>query len=122
KAWSYYEDGAPKVTEAVIAEGLGKCKTWIGESIALQRELVEKAGVAPALVWESQLDYDDAIADAVAEAGRDQIAEANTIADKGDRNAANDAAKAAIVEALCAEGKPFAGQEKQVKNAIRALT
>ncbi len=122
KAWSYYEDGAPKVTEAVIADGLDKCKTWIGESIELQRELVEKAGVGPALVWESQLDYDDDIADAVAKAGRTQIAEANTIADKGDRNAANDAAKAAVVSELCAEGAAFAGREKQVKNAIRAQT
>ena len=37
KAWDYYEAGAPKVTEAVIAEGLEACKTWIRESIALQQ-------------------------------------------------------------------------------------
>ncbi|HEV7887737.1 MAG TPA: polyribonucleotide nucleotidyltransferase, partial [Acidimicrobiales bacterium] len=45
KAWEYYEAGAPKVTEAVVAEGLEACKQWIAESIALQLELVEKAGV-----------------------------------------------------------------------------
>src|SRR3954467_562294 len=43
-AWDYYQAGAPKVTESVIAEGLEQCKTWIKESIALQRELVAKAG------------------------------------------------------------------------------
>jgi polyribonucleotide nucleotidyltransferase len=40
RSWSYYEDGAPKVTEEVLAEGLESAKTWIRESINLQRELV----------------------------------------------------------------------------------
>src|SRR3954452_2977793 len=43
KAWDYYEDGAPKVTEEVIAQGLEEAKTWIRESIELQRQLVQKA-------------------------------------------------------------------------------
>ena len=37
KSWEYYEDGAPKVTEEVLAEGLEAAKTWIRESINLQR-------------------------------------------------------------------------------------
>src|SRR5438270_6825350 len=41
-AWTYYEDGAPKVTEEVIAQGLEESKTWIRESIELQRELIER--------------------------------------------------------------------------------
>src|SRR6478736_2760051 len=41
RAYSYYENGAPKVTEEVIAQGLEECKTWIRESIDLQRQLVE---------------------------------------------------------------------------------
>src|SRR5216110_2536748 len=44
-AWKFYEDGAPKVTEEAIAQGLQEAKTWIRESIELQRQLVEKAGV-----------------------------------------------------------------------------
>src|SRR5437762_12031033 len=44
-AWRLYEEGAPKVTEEVIAQGLEESKTWIRESIQLQRELIEKAGV-----------------------------------------------------------------------------
>ena len=41
KSWSYYEEGAPKVTEAVLAAGLEASKQWIRGSINLQRELVE---------------------------------------------------------------------------------
>ena len=39
-AWQYYEAGAPKVTEEVIAEGLEAATKWIRESIELQRQLV----------------------------------------------------------------------------------
>ena len=42
KRLELYEAGAPKVTEEVIAEGLEAAKTWIRESIELQRELVEQ--------------------------------------------------------------------------------
>jgi polyribonucleotide nucleotidyltransferase len=65
KAWTYYENGAPKVTEEVIAGGLDACKVWIGESLALQNELVAKVGRKPALVWENQIDYSDEIEAAV---------------------------------------------------------
>ncbi|MGZ6792071.1 MAG: polyribonucleotide nucleotidyltransferase, partial [Mycobacteriales bacterium] len=37
--WELYEQGAPKVTEDVIAEGLEASKQWIGASIDLQLEL-----------------------------------------------------------------------------------
>ena len=39
-AWRFYEDGAPKVTEEVIAQGLEAAKTWIRESI----DAPERAG------------------------------------------------------------------------------
>src|SRR5438128_11615391 len=44
KAYSYYEDGAPKVSEEVIAGGLEAAKTWIKDSVALQLDLVKEAG------------------------------------------------------------------------------
>ena len=104
KAWSYYEAGAPKVTEEVIAGGLEACKVWIREAIDLQNELVGKAGVREALVWESQLDYGDDVAGCPRASTRDRLAEANTIADKTERNAANDALKAEILGALTGDG------------------
>src|SRR6202161_1327632 len=41
KSWSYYDEGAPKVTEEVLASGLEAAKTWIREAINLPRDLVE---------------------------------------------------------------------------------
>jgi len=122
KAWTYYENGAPKVTEEVIAGGLEACKTWIGESIALQNELVAKVGRKPALVWESQIDFSDEIAAAVADAAGSRLAEANIITDKTERNAANDAIKADVVAALTGEGSPFQGQSRAVKAAFKEAT
>ncbi len=122
KAWDIYEAGAPKVTEEVIAGGLLAAKTWIGESIELQRELVDAVGTRAPLAWEPQTDTNEEIAAAVAELAEGKLAEANTIADKAERNAANDAVKAEVLEALTAEGKPFAGAQREVKNAIKALT
>ncbi|CAN5169756.1 polyribonucleotide nucleotidyltransferase [soil metagenome] len=122
KAWSYYEAGAPKVTESVIAGGLEVCKTPIADSIALQRELVAKAGVRAPLVWESQLDYSDEVRDAVAEAAEAKLVEATAIADKTERNAANDANKAELIEALTGDGATFEGQTSAVKAALKDLT
>ncbi|MBA3281091.1 MAG: polyribonucleotide nucleotidyltransferase, partial [Acidimicrobiia bacterium] len=122
KAWDYYTDGAPKVTESVIAGGIEASKTWISESIALQRQLVSEAGVHAPLTWESQLDYSDEIKAAVATAAEAQLAEANKITDKTERNAANDAIKADVVPALVGDGAPFEGQTRGVKAAFKDLT
>jgi polyribonucleotide nucleotidyltransferase len=119
KAWELYQSGTPHVTEQVIAEGLEQAKTWIRESIDLQRELVEKAGVHPPLPYTPQLDYQPDVYARVEEVGAARLAEASTIADKAARNDATDAATAAIREELAAE---FSGREAEVKAAIRSLT
>ena len=117
-AFAYYDAGAPKVTESVVAEGLEASKQWIRESIELQRELVAKVGVKPPLPFQSATDYGDDVFEAVSKFA-DKVAQANTIADKSERNAANDAVKAEILDAI---GEQFAGREKEVKEAIRSLT
>ncbi|MBW8826716.1 MAG: polyribonucleotide nucleotidyltransferase [Acidobacteria bacterium] len=119
RSFEYYDAGAPKVTEAVVAGGLDAAKTWIRESIELQLELVAKAGVKEALPFESATDYGDDVAAKVAELGAAAVAAANTIADKTERNAANDAAKKQIIAGM---GDTFAGREKEISNAIRSLT
>ncbi len=59
-AWDYYEAGAPKVTEEVIAGGLEAAKQWIRESIELQRELVKSAGGKKEIIpFELFVDYAD---------------------------------------------------------------
>ncbi|HEX4979058.1 MAG TPA: polyribonucleotide nucleotidyltransferase [Acidimicrobiales bacterium] len=117
-SWSYYEAGAPKVTEDVLAQGLEEAKTWIRESIALQRELVAKVGTRDPLPFTSATDYGDDVFARVSEVGTSALSEASKIADKTARNAATDAATASIVEQLAGE---FEGREREVSSAIRAL-
>ena len=126
KSFYYYQDGAPKVDEAVLADGLEACKVWIKESIALQRQLVASViatnGPIEPLEFEAVVDYTPEVFAAVEGVVTGDIAQAITIADKHDRNDATDAASAKAIEALCGEGAEFEGQEKAVKEAVRSLT
>ncbi|MGE0880110.1 MAG: polyribonucleotide nucleotidyltransferase, partial [Acidimicrobiia bacterium] len=119
KAWSYYEDGAPKVTEAVIAEGLESAKTWIKESIALQRQLVEAAGTRAPLAYNPVVDYEDDIQMWVERLGSDAIDAATRISAKAERNAALDQATKDISSELSTR---FDGRDKEISEAIRSLT
>jgi polyribonucleotide nucleotidyltransferase len=117
-AWSFYEEGAPKVTEEVIAAGLEAAKGPIKESIDLQKELVAKFGAKDPIPFETQVDYSDEIWNRVVEVGTGPVTEASTIVSKAERNAATDEASAAIIAELGAE---FEGAEKQIKAAVRSL-
>ena len=126
KSFDYYASGAPKVNESVIADGLEASKTWIKESIAMQRRLVAsviatKGPIAP-LEYTPVLDYTPEVFAAVERVATPKLAHAVTIALKADRNAATDAAADETVRELCGEGGQFAGQEKAVKEAVRSLT
>src|SRR5205085_3490684 len=91
-AWRLYEEGAPKVTEEVIAQGLEEAKTWIRESIDLQNQLVQKAGVHEPIPFDPQVDHGEDVFERVAAVGTDRLAHAQTIADKHERNEATDEA------------------------------
>ena len=69
--------------------------------------------------FESGTDYGDDVFKAVEKAGKKSLAEAHQIVDKTERNAADKAAVAAIVESL---GDTFEGREREVKSAIKSLT
>jgi polyribonucleotide nucleotidyltransferase len=118
-AWEAYEAGAPKVTEDVVAAGLEAAKTWIRESIDLQRRLIEQAGTREPLHWDPVLDYTDEILDRVAEVGGDRLAEASSISQKAERNAAIDEAAAAVHSEI---GREFPDADKQIASAVRAMT
>ena len=62
-SFRYYAAGAPKVTEEVLAEGLEVSKRWIRESVALQRELVAKAGSPEPIKIETFAEYGDDVYD-----------------------------------------------------------
>jgi polyribonucleotide nucleotidyltransferase len=128
-AFYYYDDGAKKVTEEVLADGLEACKVWIKESIALQRQLVASViatnGPIEQMTWTPVLDYTPEIFAAVERVGTDKLAPVIRIADKSERNNATDAAAGEIVAELCGtkdEPGEFAGSEKMVKEAVRSLT
>jgi polyribonucleotide nucleotidyltransferase len=116
-AWELYQGGAPKVTEEAIADGLESAKTWIRESIELQRQLVAEAGVRAPLSWEPQLDYGDDVAARVAEVGTASLEKITLITAKAERASATTEATASIVAELAAE---FAGREREVKAAVRS--
>lgn len=118
-SWSNYEDGAPYVTEAVIAEGLELSKIWIRESIKLQRKLVEVHGGKPPMEYLPQIDYSDEIYQAVKEVGTQALNEANAVLGKSDRDASLKEASSSIIGQLADK---FEGNETQIKNAIKAVT
>ena len=118
-AWASYEAGAPKVTEDVVADGLMAAKTWIKESIALQKQLVELAGSRPTMSYTPVYDYGDDVMAAVEKVGKKILDPVTQIIIKAERNAATDAATSEIMAALADK---FAGREKEVKEAVRSLT
>jgi polyribonucleotide nucleotidyltransferase len=122
KAWDYYEAGAPKVDEAVLASGLDAAKVWINESIDTQKELVAAAGSKPTMDFQLQVDYSPEIKAAVEAAGLDKLSQTQTIADKAERDAAEAAAREEIVEAVSPQFADLPNAEKQIKAAVRAVT
>ncbi|MCE9623168.1 MAG: polyribonucleotide nucleotidyltransferase [Actinomycetia bacterium] len=126
KSFKYYADGAPKVDEAALARGLEASKTWIKDSIKLQRQLVAsviatKGPIVP-MEYTVSVDYAPEVFTAVEGICTPAISKAIAIAGKAERNAATDGAAADAIEKLCAEGKEFAGREREVKEAVRSLT
>ncbi len=118
----HYEAGAPKVDEAVLAEGLETAKQWVTEAVALQRRLIATAGVKPAMPVELSIDYTPEVADAVAEAGRESLAEALAVADKAARQAAERDAAATIISAVAERLPDVEDVEQQAKAAVRSLS
>ncbi|HTH05351.1 MAG TPA: polyribonucleotide nucleotidyltransferase [Ilumatobacteraceae bacterium] len=126
KSFNYYADGAPKVDEGALARGLEASKTWIKDSIGLQRQLVASViathGPIVPMEYTVAADYTPEVFAAVEGIAAPALAQAITIAGKAERNAATDAATADAISQLCAEGAQFEGREREVKEAVRSLT
>ena len=94
KSFEFYAEGAPKVDEAVLANGLEASKQWIKESIGLQRQLVASVisthGPITALAFTPVHDYGDDVFAAVEGAASEGLSKAVTIARKAERNVATD--------------------------------
>ena len=118
-----YLDGAPKVSEDVLAAGLEASKLWIREAINLQRELVRDfiadRGPLPIFPYETFADYQDDVYARVESVGGAALTEANKITTKAARNEALASATATITEELKSE---FEGRAGEIKAAIRSMT
>ncbi|HVB19067.1 MAG TPA: polyribonucleotide nucleotidyltransferase, partial [Acidimicrobiales bacterium] len=118
-----YADGAPKVSEEVLAAGLEASKLWIREAINLQRELVRdwiaERGPIEIMPYETVLDYQDDVLARVEAVGMSALSEANALTTKAARAAALDAATASIQEQLSSE---FEGRSSEIKAAVKSLT
>ncbi|MEX2626917.1 MAG: polyribonucleotide nucleotidyltransferase, partial [Ilumatobacteraceae bacterium] len=126
KAFAYFDAGAVPVDEAVLAGGLEACKTWIKESVALQRQLVASViatfGPIEPLPYKTAADYSDEAFAAVESAATPELSKAIAIADRAERDAATGQVTADTLAALCGAGADFEGRDKEVKEAVRSLT
>jgi polyribonucleotide nucleotidyltransferase len=126
--WRLYQEGAPKVTEEVIADGLDEAKQWIKASIDIQKELraalISARGPIADIPYEIHTDYDDDVFDAVAEQATASTSEAMAIADKTTRNDRLDEILEGLLLALAGtadEPQQYQSRVKQIKPAFRAL-
>jgi polyribonucleotide nucleotidyltransferase len=114
-------DGATAPTEMVVAEGLEAAKPFIRGLCRAQSELAELAA-KPTGEFPVFPEYrEDAFA-AVQDAVSDELAAALTIAVKQAREAELDRVKRLAVERVLAASSDFAGREKEIGGAFRALT
>jgi len=127
-AWELYEQGAPKVTEEVIAEGLEESKRWIKASIELQlrlREAREKAlGPIEPVEYTPAVDYSPEVYAQVEQAVGADTAAAMTVADKTQRNNRLAEIEAALLERLVGTADapgPLHEDATAVRRAFRSL-
>ncbi len=121
-SWNKYENGAPKVDEAALAQGLLESEQYIKEAIALQNQLVEAIGGRKApMSYPKQADYTDAQMDAVKAAAEAKLTEIMSIADKAERGDAESALRDETLAAVSADMGDDAS-EKQLKAAFRSLS
>ena len=85
-------DGDAPSDEDTVARGLDESKQYIAEAIDLQNELVGKIE-KPEAEWPIALDYSDEIHSRVRELAAPRLESVITIADKKERNRAQDAAE-----------------------------
>ena len=121
-SWASYENGAPKVDEATLAQGLLESEQYIKEAIALQLELVKAAGGRKApMSYPAMIDYTDAQMDAVKAATGSKLDDVMSIADKTERGDAESALRDEVLAAVAAKLGDDAS-DKQLKAAFRSLS
>ena len=122
RAFEYYENGAPKVTEAVLAEGLEASKQWIDDVIELQKSLRRQVGDVTMIDWIHTRDYSDEVIDRVREVAEQRMTEVMAIADKAERESTQDAVIAEVRAQLESEFAELPDASKQIGAAVRSVS
>ena len=104
--WRLYEEGMPKVTEEVIAEGIEESKDGIGLAIELQKELVRRGRPRARADRADRLRDPHRLRRRRVRRGRrarppPNTSEAMAIADKTERNDRLDQIEEGVLLALC---------------------
>jgi len=110
--------GAQAPTESVVSEGLEAAKPFIKTLCAAQQELADRAA-KPTGEYPVFPDYGEDVYYSVASVATDELAKALTIPGKQERNDRTDEIKVEVLERLAEQ---FAGREKEIGAAFRALT
>jgi polyribonucleotide nucleotidyltransferase len=113
--------GAQAPTESVVAQGLEAAKPFIAALCAAQQELADAAGKSgkPSADFPVFPDYGDDVYYSVSSVATDELSAALAISGKAERNSRTDEIKAEVLERLA---DTYAGREKEVGAAFRALT
>ncbi len=116
--WDLVRSGGTAPTEDVVASGLEASKPFIKALCDAQAELVAKFPKETAS-FPVFLDYQDDTYAAVVDAATAELSQVMSIADKQQRESATEVLKAKVVEQLA---PAYAGREKELTGAYRALT
>jgi polyribonucleotide nucleotidyltransferase len=111
-------DGAQAPTEAVVAQGLEAAKPFIARLCRAQQELAD-AAAKPTGEFPLFPAYADDVYQVVSGTAAPELTAALTIADKQERENRIDELKAEVLARL---GEDYAGREKELGAAFRALT
>ncbi|GAA4829284.1 polyribonucleotide nucleotidyltransferase [Garicola koreensis] len=121
-SWRLIKDqGKTAPTEDIVAEGLEAAKPFIRVLCEAQADLVARAGKEPVEV-PTFIDYQDDALQAVTAAAEEKLSSIYQIADKQQRQNADDEFKAEVIEQLAGEGKPFEGRDSEVSKAFGEVT
>jgi polyribonucleotide nucleotidyltransferase len=118
QTWDLVRSGKTAPTETVVASGLEAAKPFIKALCDAQAELAAKFPKTTA-EFPIFLDYADDVYEAVEQTASERLAQVMTIADKQSREESTEVLKAEVAAEL---QERFAGREKEITGAYRALT
>ncbi|MWV49501.1 polyribonucleotide nucleotidyltransferase [Rathayibacter sp. VKM Ac-2803] len=123
-SWNLIKAGATKPNEAVVAEGLEASKPFLRALVEAQAELAASTA-KPVRDYPVFLPYTQETYDNVAELSYDELVRVYQIADKVERQDADDALKAKVKEQIAeriASGQLSAEAYSQVSGAYKSVT